>query len=766
MFYAYGLSFDRAATISHAVSLSTASAEIPAFGTRKNGLSLPLSLVSAQIICGQSTDEFTNEFTNEFGGGIANYPLLSVGKPFVVHAAQTTFLVEPPTRFHVNPKAVNAASSQLPHFSMKHITNVVLSVLFGEKASAQFPRPRFVVVATRNSIFSGIIRLTSKLLPVSGSQQSVSFGSGRSLNLPVTAQEALQTLFKVVDLLNAVSSQRSQLIVRTSGKLILVASSEVANSFKAFGKAGATISAQVARIIRALPARINVASTEAPRLAFGGAIFVRVLAVFSASVVRLQHGQATLLGMSGRNSASMQRGAGKPITVSDGQAAISIKSAGIYHGANEGQTWLLRRQQGLVRGVSSSSVKALVTAGAHLGGALSAISSQIIAAFTQRAISRPMSLPATLSSTMALSSIRRLLRSLNVGSPQSNQIARGISKTIGMASGAAQAFAKAPRQFLAAASSGVPAPLIEAALHLFAGSVQSPEAIGNQSSRSLLRGTTSPETAGLTPHHGVFLAAVQGNLAKAAHGLAKLIVLASIQVVSVPRAIAKTVSGLVWTQAVSAIKGPNKAFSIASAETTSSIRRRGASIFTFSATVVSTPRRLISRLISAFTPQATGGGRGDTKALHATSPNSALALRPRGLMAGTIQGQKAIIVTYYHFFVATWAYQQTSLLPPAGGVAEPPSFGPIDPADQTIFAFDWASRAYPNDPITSAAVISVPPGLPILPGSVFVSGTLIEVTVPPFTTLTVPRVFSLRCTATFASGRVSSFSIPVPVRTL
>jgi hypothetical protein len=134
--------------------------------------------------------------------------------------------------------------------------------------------------------------------------------------------------------------------------------------------------------------------------------------------------------------------------------------------------------------------------------------------------------------------------------------------------------------------------------------------------------------------------------------------------------------------------------------------------------------------------------------------------------------------------VATWAYQQTSLLPPSGGPAEPPSFGPIDPADQTIFAFDWSSRAYPNDAILSAVVTSVPSGLSFLT-TPFISGTLVEITVLPLYPLSpfnsdysseygggsskvvqLPATFSLRCTATFASGRVSSFSIPVPVRTL
>lgn len=137
----------------------------------------------------------------------------------------------------------------------------------------------------------------------------------------------------------------------------------------------------------------------------------------------------------------------------------------------------------------------------------------------------------------------------------------------------------------------------------------------------------------------------------------------------------------------------------------------------------------------------------------------------RSVILVVTQFQRSRTVRWFHLFVPEWAYQQTALLPPGGGHAEPPAFGPIDPADQTVFAFDWSVRGDVNDPIASATISATPPGMTFF-GPVFVSGSLVEVTVLPFTPPRLPMTYRLRCTAVFASGRRSSFTIPVPVRTL
>lgn len=175
--------------------------------------------------------------------------------------------------------------------------------------------------------------------------------------------------------------------------------------------------------------------------------------------------------------------------------------------------------------------------------------------------------------------------------------------------------------------------------------------------------------------------------------------------------------------------------------------------------------RLTSKIIRLAQTMVVASGRINSKILHAITPNVASHTAPFGFVFRTIQGQVAQIVEWYHLFVPDWAYQQTVLLPPDGGPAEPPAFGPIDPFDRTTFAFDWSSRADNDDPITSASVVSVPSGMNFI-GPVFVNGTLVEVTAGPFTPPSLPAVYTLRCTAIFTSGRRNTFSIPVPVRML
>lgn len=175
--------------------------------------------------------------------------------------------------------------------------------------------------------------------------------------------------------------------------------------------------------------------------------------------------------------------------------------------------------------------------------------------------------------------------------------------------------------------------------------------------------------------------------------------------------------------------------------------------------------RLTAKLLRISSPQSVVIGKGVTRSFRTSLAQAFGIATPHGRILSASQGQSGTTTPWYHLFVAPWAQQQTTLLPPAGGLAEPPYFAPIDPGDQTTFAFDWSARAAPNDPITSATVASVPPGL-TFHGPVFVNGLLVEVTAVPFTPLQLPTTYSLRCTATFASGLRSSFSIPVRIQTL
>lgn len=97
--------------------------------------------------------------------------------------------------------------------------------------------------------------------------------------------------------------------------------------------------------------------------------------------------------------------------------------------------------------------------------------------------------------------------------------------------------------------------------------------------------------------------------------------------------------------------------------------------------------------------------------------------------------------------------------------AQPAYFSPFDPNDTDTFTFDWSIRAYANDPITFASVESIPSGVNFV-SSPLITGNLVDCTVGPFTPPQLPAVYELRCSAVFASGRISNYSVPFIVRTL
>ena len=97
--------------------------------------------------------------------------------------------------------------------------------------------------------------------------------------------------------------------------------------------------------------------------------------------------------------------------------------------------------------------------------------------------------------------------------------------------------------------------------------------------------------------------------------------------------------------------------------------------------------------------------------------------------------------------------------------AEPPYFSPFDPSDQDTFAFDWSIRGYANDIITFATVTSIPAGVNFV-GPAFIDGTVVSATIGSFTPPQLPMTYTLRCTAVFASGRISSYSVPFQVQSL
>lgn len=96
---------------------------------------------------------------------------------------------------------------------------------------------------------------------------------------------------------------------------------------------------------------------------------------------------------------------------------------------------------------------------------------------------------------------------------------------------------------------------------------------------------------------------------------------------------------------------------------------------------------------------------------------------------------------------------------------EPPVFSAFDPEDEETITFDWSTRTYPNDSIIFASIQSVPLGLSFI-GPTFIDGFSVEITLGPFTPPYTPITYGLRCTAVFASGRVSNYTAAIGIRTL
>lgn len=690
MFYSYDLSFDRASALSYGVALATTNTETSVAGTRKNGAPLGLSAIETQVICGV-TSPFTSDFTGDFYGG-PGYLLFTVNKFLKSVDAQVSFLFEPPTHFHLSSQTAPTTSSQVAHASLRHFAAQILTVLSNEAIRLVIARPFHAIVAAQNPNMARVRVLFSKTIMLTFPQVVILRASHGSLFRTTSAQVA--RLLRTPQPLLAALSGAAYNVIRTVGKSQVSAQTvQTLAAAMASGKLLAFAIAEVVSVVRRLPWRINVSAGATARVSFGGGnLFLRAFSVLSTGAVGLRSGQAGLRSAQNPNAGGTVRTPNKVLASVDAGLARVLKQPGSQRNAVSGQVVASRRQPGLVRGITLAAMQGMQKAAAHFASVYAAVSPEAVASATQRAVARVLGLPRSQTSSVSLSALRTLLRSIAVASSQINRLVRSASTSASATTAAAQRLVHPTTKLLSIVSTHAEALIFPALFLRFLGAT--------------------------------------------------------------------------WTQSWSAIRGVSKARSVASAESTASVLRRGAGLGVIASQQVAALRRLTAKFLRVFTPQTAAIGRGDTKWLRATSSSAVAAYHPSGIVARTGQGQATSSVTYYHFFVATWAAQQTSLLPPGGGPAEPPSFGPIDPADQTIFGFDWASRAYPNDTITSAMVTCVPPGLPIVPGSLFVSGSLIEVTIAPMVEPVLPTVFSLRCTATFASGRVSSFSIPVPVRNL
>jgi hypothetical protein len=104
---------------------------------------------------------------------------------------------------------------------------------------------------------------------------------------------------------------------------------------------------------------------------------------------------------------------------------------------------------------------------------------------------------------------------------------------------------------------------------------------------------------------------------------------------------------------------------------------------------------------------------------------------------------------------------------------EPAQFPVMDPDDVDSVIFDWSQRSAATDRITFASVVSIPAGLTVggveriyLGGGYLGIGNFVECIIGPCSAAAYPATFLLRCTCYFASGRVSSYSVPITIRPL
>jgi hypothetical protein len=190
-----------------------------------------------------------------------------------------------------------------------------------------------------------------------------------------------------------------------------------------------------------------------------------------------------------------------------------------------------------------------------------------------------------------------------------------------------------------------------------------------------------------------------------------------------------------------------------------------------------TPQNLaLQKAISMARSMASASGIAATTFLHRYIPlaqrNRVVRLPPSGAISTLPPAIRIIVIPREEAGVLDYQIHRS----------EPEFFSPFDPGDQQTFTFDWSVRGYANDAIIAADIIGTPhdTGFPDLNfiGPTFIDsytipnsnpptlGYLVSVTVGEFEPLSVPTAYTLRCSVTFASGRIGNWSVPFQVRNL
>lgn len=544
----------------------------------------------------------------------------------------------------------------------------------------------------------------------------------------------------------AVNASRA-LLFRIIGKAPLaVAEGETVGLNFTYGKSYATSAGSAAGLRRSTGLRRGVASTQSPTA-------LRAL--------------ARLFGAGSGQAVSRLLSAGKRLAVASAEA-VSINRAFPFH----------------ISAASTETAAVAMTGGNKYFRILSVAASQTILLVRGLVAKRGAVTPQVASLTRTLG---KLLTAADTGTAavarQSNRAFGAVSTNVG----------GLVRQLgiLRQAVSTQSAAVLPAALHHLAALVAVLLQVAARSGsparwNSLSAADTNVAALSSHPTKTLpsVLSAASGQAVALLKNIGKILAISSAEVIGMRHGIGRAALSLVSIQSTNIGRLIGKLFATASTEATlAAVQHQIPSthgvasseatfltpainrVFAVASAQVQALRRGVAKMLPLAFVMRVSSGRGGQKAFAVTSPNQARSWTPHGKILNAFSTQVPRVTPWYHLFVPAWAYQQQTYLPPLGGPAEPPAFGPIDPADQTTFAFDWSRRLSVNDPIISAAVTSVPPGLSFA-GPVFVQGQLVQATVAPFMPQYLPTIYSLRCSVVTASGRRSSFSIPVPVRTL
>lgn len=783
MIYSYGLSIENPSSLVFHQVLVVNSPEQSAMVNHKGSLFVLLGVFSQQFVgpwFTAQTGPFNSAFSQQFA---TNTPLgylgIQVNKLLASVDASVAHLTRSTSTLHF-PATLGASSGQSSKVTLRTLAKALLSALTTQATASPLSKPNHAIIAAISPNAGGVRRKIGKFVRLTpnpfSSDLSSDFGAGPSMisslvrtlghGFFITSSPEVAGLSRGAGLRKATASSSLVNFLKGSGRVALATHSVVVSSVpRSIGRTLALVNAELAQIVRGQPLRLNAATPDVGRVTFGGGnLFARVFGTPTAEFVGLLRAQSVQRGGASSSTAGATKALGRLFSGVNASASFLLKLSAVLRSAASPTVTASQRQAGLARRTFSASAQALLQAGAHVGNAFSVVSGQSAGMFQQHVLGRSLLIQRLQSSAVSISSVRSLARLLSAASPQAGSLARAMARSMVAASAAAQTVARSTGKLFGAASTGV-AKSLTIALHALAFLVASAQAVAQRASHARGLPLSEAQIAHLVARHGSFLSALVGSAVSVQIGLVKLLAAAVTQaanrVVTVSRSFF-VLSG----ETVTSIRGLYRFPSVLSPQVVFLVARHGSSFAGAINAQTAALGRSTSKIVAWVSRQVVAAGRIDRRILGAISTNVASLLRPRGLALLASQTQITKVVHWYHLFVAPWAYQQTSLLPPGGGPAEPPSFGVIDPLDLTTFGFDWASRSYPNDPILSAVVVSVPAGMTLI-GPVFVSGTLVQATVAPFTPPTgLPATYTLRCTCTFASGRVSSFSIPVPIRTL